>query len=218
MFELMARDLDRCGDGWFRRVQELLTNPGMWAVVGYRYRRWAYKLPVVLPVRWLLRISIVVADVWIKIITNIELPVTAEIGPGLYIPHTGYVIVSSRTRIGSHCTLTQGVTIGHGGGGRRATTTSPVIGDRVYVGPSSCVVGPIEIGHDVLIGVGAVVINSVPPGGIVVGNPARTISRRGSFDLISYPGMDADSARLAALAELRSPDRCALDSAQAIGV
>jgi hypothetical protein len=42
---------------------------------------------------------------------------------------------------------------------------------------------------------------------VAVGNPARVISHKGSFDLISYPGMEQDEERIAALAacELVSP-------------
>jgi serine acetyltransferase len=75
-----------------------------------------------------------------------------------------------------------------------------VIGNRVYVGPGSAIIGPLTVGDDALIGVGAVVIRSVPPRGVVVGNPARIISFSGSFDLIDYPCMDEDPARLASLA------------------
>jgi hypothetical protein len=45
--------------------------------------------------------------------TNIDLPVTAEIGPGLCILHSGCIVVTVGARIGCNCTLTQGVTIGH---------------------------------------------------------------------------------------------------------
>jgi serine O-acetyltransferase len=136
-----------------------------------------------------------------NVATNIELPGSADIGPGLYIPHTGYIVIASPTVIGRHCTLTQGVTIGHGRGGGKPRDGCPVIGDRVYVGPGSAIIGPVTIGDDALIGVGAVVIHSVPPRGVAVGNPARIISRAGSFDLIDYPGMDDDPDRLASLAE-----------------
>jgi serine O-acetyltransferase len=116
-------------------------------------------------------------------------------------------MVGSHVVIGRHCTLTQGVTIGHAGGGSHTTDKNPVIGDRVYIGPGAIIIGPITIGNDALIGAGAVVTRSVPDRGVAVGNPARVISHKGSFDLISYPGMEQDEERIAALAacELVSP-------------
>jgi hypothetical protein len=64
------------------------------------------------------------------------------------------------------------------------------------------VIGPITIGDDSLIGVGAVVIDSVPPRGVVVGNPARMVSREGSFLLVDFEGIDGDLGRLRSLADL----------------
>jgi serine O-acetyltransferase len=138
---------------------------------------------------------------FVEAVTHIELPSQAAIGPGLFLPHAGYVIVASNAIIGRHCTLTQGVTIGHRGGGRGASLVSPVIGNRVYVGPGAAILGPVNVGDDVLIGANAVVIDSVSSRAVVVGNPARVISRQGFFQLINYPSMGYDAERLASLAE-----------------
>jgi len=201
MFEKLGQDLRRCGNSPYQRVREVILSPGTWAVLGYRFRRWLFTTRAPRPVRWVLNIAAELVQLLTNVATNIELPGSADIGPGLYIPHTGYIVVVSRAVIGRHCTLTQGVTIGHGGGGSKPRDGCPVIGDRVYVGPGSAIIGPVTIGDDALIGVGAVVIHSVPPRGVAVGNPARIISRAGSFDLIDYPGMDDDPDRLASLAE-----------------
>jgi serine O-acetyltransferase len=154
------------------------------------------------PVRWMLNVPAVLAQLFAEVTTGIQLPTSAAIGPGLYIPHTGCIVVSSRAVIGRHCTIAHGVTIGHGGGGCKPSGACPVIGDRVYMGPGSIIIGPITIGDDALIGAGAVVIRSVLPRGVAVGNPARVISRAGSFDLIEYPGMGDDPARGRSLAEV----------------
>lgn len=188
------------------KVRELVSNPGMWAVFEYRYRRWVFSLRGPKLVRLPLNLVGLVTALWAKILTNIEFPASAEIGPGLYVPHTGYLVVSSRARIGSHCTIAHGVTIGHGGGGTHDANDAPRIGDRVYIGPSATIIGPVRIGDDALVGAAAVVTRSVPSGGVIVGNPARLISRRGSFDLITYPGMDRDLDRAEALAMLRVGD------------
>ncbi len=52
------------------------------------------------------------------------------------------------------------------------------------------------------VGAGAVVVKSVPPRGVVVGNPARLLGLTGSFDLIEYPGMENDPNRISALAQV----------------
>jgi serine O-acetyltransferase len=154
--------------------------------------------------RLVLNILAAMVQVVVEVITHVTLPVSVEIGPGLYIAHTGYIVVGSKARIGSHCTLTQGVTIGHAGGGEQDRSGCPTIGDRVYIGPGAILIGPITVGDDALIGAGAVVTRSVPPRGVMAGNPARLLSRRGSFDLISYPGMENDPARRASWIEARA--------------
>jgi serine O-acetyltransferase len=175
----------------------------MWAVLSYRVRRRIYVARVLKPARKVLSLFSSILQLCTIVATNIDLPVTAEIGPGLYIPHTGFIVMTVGARVGCNCTLTQGVTIGHGRGGKTPNDGIPVIGDRVYVGPSSVVIGGITVGDDALIGAGAIVVRSVPSGGVVVGNPARVISTLGSFDLINYPDMSADKDRAAAIAVLR---------------
>ena len=209
MFANVRQDLARYGRNFRQKAAAVFFSPGAWAVLGYRFRRWVHGLP--LPLRWLLKIPAVLMKVIVDITTNIQLPETAPIGPGLFIAHTGYIVLSSDVVMGRHCTLTQGVTIGHAGGGGKERR-SPVLGDRVYVGPNAAIIGSIEIGHDALIGVGAVVTRSVPPCGVVAGNPARLISYKGSFDLIDYRGKEDDADRLAALEEAQRLAASPVDS------
>jgi serine O-acetyltransferase len=204
MFANLREDLRRCGATPARRVREILLTPGMWAVIGYRFRRWLFISRPPRLIRWPLNLVAVFVQLFTEIATNIELPSSAEIGPGLYIPHTGYIVIASRAVIGRHCTLTQGVTIGHADGGRKGRRDCPVLGDRVYVGPGSAIIGPITIGSDALIGVGAVVLHPVSDRGVAVGNPARIVSHAGSFDLIEYPGMRDDPDRTASFARSES--------------
>jgi serine O-acetyltransferase len=203
MFENVKQDLSRFDDRFLARLRGILFNPGTWAVLSYRLSRWIHVSHAPKFIRRILGLGTTLLQVWIAILTSIDLPPAAEIGPGLLIPHTGFVVVATGSRIGRNCTLTQGVTVGHSLGGRNSGAGVPVIGDRVYVGPSSVIIGDLTIGNDALVGAGAIVTRSVPPGGVVVGNPARLISTRGSFDLISYFGMTDDEERSASLAALR---------------
>ena len=199
MFSNLREDLHRYG-GPGQQVKALLLAPRVWAIVNYRFARWAYTARMPSVARVPLKILARLFTSLIEMVTSVELSPQTAIGAGLFIPHAGYVVVASNAIIGLHCTLTQGVTIGHGAGGNVSQLDSPAIGDRVYIGPGAAVLGPIEIGDDALIGANAVVIRSVPPRAVVVGNPARLISMKGSFDLISYPGMEHDTKRLASLA------------------
>ena len=54
----------------------------------------------------------------------------------------------------------------------------PMIGDNVFVGSNSVIIGDIKIGNNAIIGAGAVVINDIPDNCIAVGNPARVLAHK----------------------------------------
>ena len=106
--------------------------------------------------------------VWQKAIEStiaITLPKSAEIGAGLFLPHSGRVVVHSAAHLGEGCTLCQGSTIGkhtqHG------VLGVPTIGNHVYLAPNAVVVGPIRVGDDASIGPNTVVFKDVPAGALV---------------------------------------------------
>lgn len=109
---------------------------------------------------------------------GMDIPVTTRIGPGLYIGHFGTIVVSSLATIGMNCNLSQGVTIGAIFQGNRSG--APIIGDSVYFGPGSKVIGKVVIGNNVAIGANCVVTRDVPDHAVVVGIPGRVISDKGS--------------------------------------
>lgn len=92
---------------------------------------------------------------------------------------TSVVTVSSKARIGRNCSLSQSVTIGHGGSGKYCGV--PVIGDDVYIAPGARIFGAIRIGNNVMIGANAVVCKDVPDDAVVALDPGfRIISYRGN--------------------------------------
>ena len=197
----LSEDLQRYGS-LRQQVKALLFVPRVWAIVAFRFGRWVHTARIPSILRAPLKVIVALLAVFVDIATSIELPPQVAIGPGLFIPHTGYIVVGSNATIGRYCTLAQGVSIGHRGGGNETSLAGPVIGDRVYIGPGAAVLGPVNIGDDVLIGANAVVTRSVPARAVVVGNPARLISMKGSFDLVSYDRMECDPERAASLAEV----------------
>ncbi len=206
MISSLIRDFDRCGRSPVGRMREFALNPAMWAVFGYRFRRRVAKsLPR--PLRWILAPITIPSQLGLEMLTQIQLSTAAAIGPGLYLPHLGTIVIGSGSKVGENCTIAHGVTIGHAGGGRRTGAGNPVIGNRVYIGPGAILIGPITVGDDALIGAGAVVVKSIPPRGVAVGNPARIIGLSGSFDLIEYSGMERDASRKSARAEASAGSR-----------
>ena len=177
-------------------LRTLFLTQGFWASSVYRASR---ALVLRLPA---LRLLTAVAQKAVEIVTGISIPARCEIGDGLYIGHYGSIILSPQARVGHNCSLAQNVTIGvaSGGEGRGA----PTIGNRVFIGAHSVIVGKITIGDDVVVCAGSVVNRSVPARAVVMGNPARVVSYDGSFDYVFYDGMDVDPARRASLDKVRS--------------
>ncbi|MFW6155410.1 MAG: serine O-acetyltransferase [Planctomycetota bacterium] len=105
----------------------------------------------------------------------------ACIGKGLRIPHPHGIVIGGSVRIGSDARIQQGVTLGGNRGKTRTGEpqwTAPRLGDRVLIGPGAVIVGPVEIGDDVIVAANAVVTKDVPAGKIVGGVPARAIGHR----------------------------------------
>lgn len=137
-----------------------------------------------------------------EIFTGICIPRNAEIGAGVYFPRFGGIVLSEAP-MGENCTLEHNITLGIAGKG--AARGYPTIGNRVYIGAHAIIVGRITVGDDAFIFPGSVVTRSVPARGVVMGHPAKLVSRQGSFDSISYDGMEYDPGRGASLARL-SPE------------
>ena len=99
----------------------------------------------------------------------IDMPVSTQIGGGLYIGHPYCIVINSRAVIGKNVNIHKGVTIGQENRGKRAG--APTIGDRVWIGINATVVGNIHIGDDVMIAPNSFVNTDVPSHSVVFGNP-----------------------------------------------
>lgn len=108
----------------------------------------------------------------VEMLTGISLPKSAEIGPGLRIHHFGNIFINPAVRIGSNCTIRQGVTIGN----RVENGQVPIIGDNVDFGAYAQVIGGVKIGSNCKIGAMSLVLCDVPDGCTAVGVPARIVN------------------------------------------
>lgn len=106
-------------------------------------------------------------------VLHISIPINTEIDEGIYIGHTGRIVISSLVVIGKNFNIAAGGTIGKENRGPREG--APTIGNKVWIGTNAVVVGKITIGNDVLIAPNAYVNFDVPDHSIVIGNPAKII-------------------------------------------
>jgi len=112
--------------------------------------------------------------------THIQIPVTARIGEGFYIGHLGRIIINPDVSLGKNVNIATGVTIGRENRGERKG--SPQIGDNCWIGTNSVIVGNVKIGNDVMIAPLTFVNFDVPDHSVVVGNPAKIISKENATD------------------------------------
>ena len=106
---------------------------------------------------------------------GIEIGHTVDVGPGLYIGHPFGITINGRVKIGRNCNIHKGCTIGQENRGIRKGI--PVIGDNVWIGVNSTIVGNIQVGNDVLIAPNTYVNCNVPDHSIAIGSPCRIIHR-----------------------------------------
>jgi serine O-acetyltransferase len=98
-----------------------------------------------------------------------------EIGEGLYIGHFGTIVINIKAKIGRNCNIAHGVTIGQANRGK--LKGYPTIGNEVWIGTGSVIVGNINIGSNVLIAPNSFVNMDVPENSLVMGNPAKIIAK-----------------------------------------
>ena len=98
-----------------------------------------------------------------------EIYANTQIGPGLYIGHPYGITINPQAVLGKNVNIHKGVTIGQENRGDRKG--APIIGDEVWIGVNSTIVGKIVIGNDVLIAPNSYVNRDVPSHSIVFGNP-----------------------------------------------
>lgn len=116
---------------------------------------------------------------------GVEIPSGVEIGSGLYLIHSGSVVINSSAVIGKNFTVVSSLNIGNVIRGENKG--SPVIGDNVYVGANVCILGGVKVGNNVLIGANSVITKDVEDFSVVVGSPARVIGKSGSGEYIVRP-------------------------------
>ena len=100
---------------------------------------------------------------------GLEIFPETSIGGGLYLGHAFNITVNPAATIGSNCNIHKGVTIGQENRGKRKG--APRIGNNVWMGANSTIVGKIEIGDDVLIAPNTYVNCDIPSHSVVFGNP-----------------------------------------------
>jgi serine O-acetyltransferase len=179
---------------WRQGVGALQTvsQEGLWVTVIYRIRHRLNADPPV-PGRLLLRALLYPIAKFMKLLVGASLNPAGVIGPGFRLIHGGSVFLGGQMVMGAHCMVYHEVTIGPSA---LRSMDYPVIGDRVRIFPGAKILGGITIGDDAVIGANSVVIEDVPAGAVVAGNPARIVrtEERGGDKIGADPDEPAPNA------------------------
>jgi serine O-acetyltransferase len=172
-----ARDRDPAAQGV--STLEILTSwAGVQALLAHRIAHAMRNAGVPLAPRAIAYLS--------RAVTGVEIHPAARVGAEFFIDHGSGVVIGETAEIGERVTLYQGVTLG--GTGFQRGKRHPTVGDNVTVGSGAKLLGPISVGDGAKIGANTVVVEDVPPGSTVVGNPGHPVRVEGR----RVEGPDAD--------------------------
>ena len=180
LLNMIQRDISRYSESYPRTGVRVffthLINQKIWAIIIYRFGHWAcFSHPIPILKIILKPVYIILNKIIVEILLGLYLPAQCEIGGGLYLGGFGGLVVNPGVKIGEHCTLGHGVVIGTAGDG---TPKAPQIGNNVFIGAGAVVLGGIRVGDNVRIGANSVVIHDVPSDTTVAGVPAKIVKQR----------------------------------------
>lgn len=174
----------------FNRHGRSLTDPAFVSLAVYRYGRWALarRNPVA---RWVANKGYGVLKVLILNVTKVWIPPQVKIGKAFHIIHAeGSLSIHPDVVIGDRFGVMHNVTIGTNMG-----PGAPVIGDDVFIGVNSSVLGRIIIGDRVRIGANTAVSSNVPSDSIVIGSPGKIYPRLPIFAGRKTPDVPKDNGQ-----------------------
>lgn len=94
-----------------------------------------------------------------------------NIGGGLFIGHFGTIVINKYASLGRNCNIAHGVTIGKANRGK--LKGYPTIGNNVWIGTNTVIVGNINIGSNVLISPCSFINFDIPDNSLVIGNSIK---------------------------------------------
>jgi len=98
-----------------------------------------------------------------------------KIGGGFKIIHLGGVVIHGNSVIGKNATINNNVTLGQSLTGKENSLKVPQIGNNVFIGVGSVLIGDIILGDNVTIGAQTLVNKSFQSKSILIGIPARLL-------------------------------------------
>lgn len=159
------------------KLKIVLTTRGLKALMVFRLCSYINRCCAggcLAPIKWMALAVTEAMSFIIRVLYGIQFHNDARIGEGLYIAHFGGISIG-KCRIGKNCSIAHQVSIGSMN--PKPTETGPEIGDHVWIGAHAKIVGDVVVESHSTIVSGSVVTSDVKKNTLVMGNPARVISR-----------------------------------------
>lgn len=102
---------------------------------------------------------------------GIQIDYRLDIDGGFNIHHYGGIVINKDCKIGKNFNVRHNTTLGNTEKG------VPKIGNNVYVGANSVIIGDVSIGDNCIIDAGSVVTKSFESDCVIAGNPAKLIKK-----------------------------------------
>lgn len=160
----------------YRRHGSAVTNGAFVSLCIYRFGHWGLHRRSAIT-RALASKFYGLMNFFVANITKIWIPPLVTIGRDFHIVNNeGSLSIHPDVVIGDRLGVMHNVTIG-----TNMRPGAPSIGDDVFIGTNSTVLGAIRVGDRVRIAANCAVTTDVPSDSVVVGSPARIYPRLGPF-------------------------------------
>ena len=114
---------------------------------------------------------------------GIEIKTDTNIGPGFVMIHPYNITISPYASIGRNVNILKGATVGISQGKRPG---APTIGNSVYIGINSTIIGGVKIGDDVMIAPNTFINCDIPSHSVVIGSPCKVIPKENATGQYIY--------------------------------
>lgn len=148
---------------------------GAFCVLNYRIANYFYRKYKLLGIPFIYSYHI-----FFRHLIGFDIHEGATIGKGFCVFHCFGIAVNPKVIIGSNCTMAHNTTIGGD-----KNDNCPRIGDNVTIAPNCSIIGNIDIGDNTTIGIGSVVVKSLPCNVVAAGNPAKILKNLNNEDTIN---------------------------------
>ncbi|MCT3297245.1 serine acetyltransferase [Lactiplantibacillus pentosus] len=165
--------------------QEIKNNPGLLpkiVVMIYRFGNFiVYKVRIPLVKQALYVVYRFLDLIFLKFLLNDDIPAKFKAGSGFKIYHPYGIFINDAVEVGENFICRGQVTLGNKG--NLYENGCPQLGNNISVGVGAKIIGELRLEDGCRIGANAVVTKSFKKGSILIGIPARNISKDGDHSL-----------------------------------